>query len=106
VSRHAAGLFDNELMMHGLGMTSAGSDRHQSFDGLAPTSQRAVAAVVGLAAAVGGTFAVFDTTNELGTAALFLVAGAFLLCVTFGVVPTRFKVGDKGLPRVQLTPYL
>ncbi|MGB4835658.1 MAG: hypothetical protein WBP28_06280, partial [Nostocoides sp.] len=33
----------------------------------------------------------------LGTAALFLIAGAFLLCATFGVVPTRFKVGDNEL---------
>ncbi|KRF24373.1 hypothetical protein ASG95_07365 [Phycicoccus sp. Soil803] len=56
--------------------------------------ERIVAGTFGVAASVAGTFAVFRTTNELGTAALFLVAGAFLLCATFGVVPTRFKVGD------------
>jgi hypothetical protein len=62
--------------------------------GLASTSQRVLSGVIGAAAAVGGTFAVFETANELGTAALFLVAGAFLICATFGVVPTRVKVGD------------
>lgn len=61
---------------------------------VAPTGQRVVAGSIGTAAAVGGAFAVFETTNELGTAALFIVAGAFLICATFGVVPTRFKVGD------------
>jgi hypothetical protein len=62
--------------------------------GEASVPQRLLAGVIGLAAGIGGTLAVFQTTNELGTAALFLVAGAFLICSTFGVVPTRLKVGD------------
>lgn len=65
--------------------------------GVAPLSQRIGAGVVGLAAAVGGAFAVFETTNELGTAALFIVAGAFLICAIFGLVPTRVKVGNNEL---------
>jgi hypothetical protein len=75
-------------------MTSRRSDAQDSVAGQASVAERLVAGTVGAAAAVGGTFAVFDTTNELGTAALFIVAGAFLVCATFGVVPTRFKVGD------------
>ncbi|NYE38008.1 hypothetical protein F4692_003153 [Nocardioides cavernae] len=66
----------------------------QPVGDVAPLGQRVVAGAIGLAAAVGGAFAVFETTNELGTAALFIVAGAFLICATFGVVPTRFKVGN------------
>ncbi|MEQ7849270.1 hypothetical protein [Nocardioides kribbensis] len=66
---------------------------HQSAQS-APTAERAIAGVIGTAAGVAGVIAVFETTNELGTAALFIVAGAFLICATFGVVPTRVRVGN------------
>jgi hypothetical protein len=62
--------------------------------GAASTTERILAGAIGVAAGIGGAIAVFETSNELGTAALFLVAGAFLVCATFGVVPTRLKVGD------------
>lgn len=38
--------------------------------------------------------ATYFTDNELGTAALLLVAGVFLMCATFAIVPTRLRIGD------------
>src|SRR5689334_18234966 len=79
---------------HSLSMSSQLAGDKQAASAPVARMERIVAGAFGVAASVAGTFAVFRTTNELGTAALFLVAGAFLLCATFGVVPTRFKVGD------------
>src|SRR5262245_55582489 len=53
------------------------------------------AGAIGCISATAGALAVFRTDNEVGTGALLLVGAAFLLMATFGLVPVRFKVGDK-----------
>jgi hypothetical protein len=57
--------------------------------------ERAIAGFIGCVAAAAGALAVFRTDNELGSGALLLAAAAFLVMATFGLVPVRFKVGDK-----------
>ncbi len=81
-------------MRNHLHVNAGNDERRQQAADLATTTQRALAGLVGIAAGVGGTLAMYETTNELGTAALFIVAGVFLLCATFGVVPTRVRVGN------------
>ncbi len=71
------------------------SEVPRTLDGLQPPrTTRLAAGVLGLVAAGAGIAAVFTTTNELGTAALLLVGGAFLICATFGLVPTRLRIGE------------
>lgn len=56
--------------------------------------QRSAAALVGFMTAGAGITAVFLTDNELGSAALLVVGGAFIAMATFQLIPTRFRMGD------------
>lgn len=58
-----------------------------------PTWTRILAAVVGLAAAVAGTVAVFRTDNGVGSAALLLVAVFLGITAVDGQFP-RLRIGD------------
>jgi hypothetical protein len=58
-----------------------------------PTWTRILAAVVGLAAAVAGTVAVFRTDNGVGSAGLLLVAVFLTITAVDGQFP-RLKIGD------------
>jgi hypothetical protein len=57
--------------------------------------ERAAAAVVGLATTVAGTFAVFLSDNEIGTAGLLLIGVLFLVMAVSAATPTGFKWGDQ-----------
>jgi hypothetical protein len=57
-------------------------------------TERTAAVIVGVAASGTGTTAVFVTDNQAGTAALFVVAVAFLLIGIQGTPLTRFASGD------------
>ncbi|MFF0818378.1 hypothetical protein ACFYVR_25010 [Rhodococcus sp. NPDC003318] len=56
--------------------------------------ERWTAGAIGLAATGAGTTAVFVSDNQAGTAALFVVAVAFLLIGVQGTPLTRFASGD------------
>lgn len=58
------------------------------------TWERGAAGAIGLAASGAGTTAVFISDNQAGTAALFVVAVAFLLICVQGTPLRRFASGD------------
>lgn len=62
---------------------------------MATPVERAIAGSIGVVSAAAVVAAVFQTENEVGSGALVLVGAAFLVMATFGLVPIRFKVGDK-----------
>jgi hypothetical protein len=62
---------------------------------LASPLERVTAGLIGFVVTAAGVAAVFQTENELGSGALLLAGAAFLVMATFGLVPVRFKVGDK-----------
>jgi len=64
-------------------------------DATATPTQRVLAGLTGLLASAAGIWAVFATENEVGTGALLLGGAVFLAMAIFGLVPVRFKVGDK-----------
>ncbi|MFG1627890.1 hypothetical protein [Kribbella sp. NPDC049227] len=86
--------------MHSVRMTESGGDEPSTLTTpthngpAASPRERAFAAVIGGVTAAAGALAVFWTENEVGSAALLLIGAAFLAMATFGLVPTRFKVGD------------
>ncbi|MFK4084973.1 hypothetical protein ACI2LF_12735 [Kribbella sp. NPDC020789] len=57
--------------------------------------ERVLAGIAGAATTALGALAVFETENEVGTGALLVAGAAFLAMAIFGLVPVRFKVGDK-----------
>ncbi|TCC57968.1 hypothetical protein E0H73_26815 [Kribbella pittospori] len=82
-------------------MTESGGDERSSLvtspsnGSAASPGERAIAALIGCVTAAAGALAVFWTENEVGSGALLLIGAAFLAMATFGLVPVRFKVGDK-----------
>lgn len=59
--------------------------------------ERTGAIALGLGAGVPGVFAVFDSSNQVGTAALFGAAAAFLLMGVQGTPLAKFGSGDKAM---------
>src|SRR3954453_12617057 len=59
--------------------------------------ERAVLAVLGLVFGGAGGVAVFRTENQLGTAALLVIAVLLLVMAIAQVVPTGFQWGDRSV---------
>jgi hypothetical protein len=71
------------------------SDADESMFGI-PMGRavRATTAVVGAASLIGGAFAVFETENGVGSAALLAIGALLFILAGVGVWPQNLKVGE------------